>query len=72
MTNTFKVTKEDIMDKVGDQLWELFGGELIRGNVSSVIRHLSSLGYTRGQIASMTGKRYQHVRNVLTEPLKKS
>ncbi len=38
--------------------------------VSANIRFLSSLGYTRSEIAKMTGKRYQHVRNVLITPLK--
>lgn len=39
--------------------------------VSGVIRYLDSQGHKRGTIAKMTGKRYQHVRNVLTQPLKK-
>ena len=39
-------------------------------NVSQNIRFLNSLGYTRSEIAKMTGKRYQHVRNVLITPLK--
>ena len=38
---------------------------------SSKIRHLSSLGKTRSEIAKMLDIRYQHVRNVLTQPLKK-
>lgn len=40
--------------------------------VSAVIRFLDSEGLKRGEIAKVTGKRYQHVRNVLTTPLKKS
>lgn len=39
---------------------------------SSKIRQLSSLGLTRSQIASLLNIRYQHVRNVLVTPLKKS
>jgi len=39
---------------------------------SPMIRHLSSEGYDRGQIAKMMGIRYQHVRNVLITPIKKS
>jgi hypothetical protein len=39
--------------------------------VSSVIRHLNSLGLSRSEISKVTGKRYQHVRNVLVTPLKK-
>jgi hypothetical protein len=45
---------------------------------SAAIRYLSSLkgesgiGYTRSEIANALGIRYQHVRNVLTQPAKKS
>jgi uncharacterized protein with HEPN domain len=39
--------------------------------VSAVIRHLNSLGLSRSEISKVTGKRYQHVRNVLVTPLKK-
>lgn len=39
------------------------------GNVSKVIRFLSASGLTKGEIAKVTGKRYQHVRNVLITPL---
>lgn len=37
---------------------------------SNVIRFLSSQGWTRSQIASFMNIRYQHVRNVLIQPLK--
>lgn len=40
--------------------------------VSAVIRFLDAAGIKRGDIAKITGKRYQHVRNVLTQPLKKA
>lgn len=73
MTNKFEVTKDQINGtKDSVELWNLFGGELVRGNVSSVIRYLDSLKYPRAKIATMLNKRYQHVRNVLNEPLKKS
>lgn len=39
---------------------------------SAVIRHLDSLGWKRGKIASFMNIRYQHVRNVLIQPLKKT
>lgn len=48
------------------------------GSTSSQIRALHALGWTRGEIAKVlkTKKgeplRYQHVRNVLTQPLKKA
>jgi hypothetical protein len=37
---------------------------------SNVIRFLSGQGWTRSQIASFMNIRYQHVRNVLIQPLK--
>ncbi len=36
---------------------------------SSLIRYLTSKGYTRSDIANALGIRYQHVRNVQTTPL---
>ncbi len=41
-------------------------------NTSETIRGLYGLGYSRSAIAKFTGKRYQHVRNVLVTPLKKA
>ncbi len=38
--------------------------------VSNQIRKLSAVGWERGKIAVALNKRYQHVRNVLTQPLK--
>lgn len=40
--------------------------------VSGKIRFLASTGMSRGDIAKKLDKRYQHVRNVLTQPLKKT
>ena len=40
--------------------------------VSGQIRFLHAQGLKRGTIAKMLGKRYQHVRNVLIAPLKKT
>ena len=48
------------------------GGETQRGAVSKTIRALLADGYTTGVVAKMLGKRYQHVRNVAKEPLKKA
>jgi hypothetical protein len=39
---------------------------------SAKIRYLDSCGLKRGEIATTLGKRYQHVRNVLITPIKKS
>lgn len=38
---------------------------------SAQIRHLANIGWSRGQIAKGLGIRYQHVRNVLIQPLKR-
>lgn len=40
--------------------------------VSTKIRTLHSMGQKRSQIAKLLNKRYQHVRNVLITPLKKT
>ena len=39
---------------------------------SAVIRYLDSEGHSRSAIAKFLNIRYQHVRNVLTQPLKKT
>lgn len=41
------------------------------GSVSAAIRKLTAEGKKRGEVAKLLNKRYQHVRNVLTTPLKK-
>jgi predicted ArsR family transcriptional regulator len=41
------------------------------GTKSAVIRYLASQGVSRGDISRILGIRYQHVRNVLTQPLKR-
>lgn len=50
------------------------GAEFIAesGGVSKAIRILTERGFSRGEVAKMLGKRYQHVRNVLITPVKKS
>jgi len=40
------------------------------GSVSAAIRKLTSEGKSRGEIAKLLNKRYQHVRNVLITPVK--
>jgi hypothetical protein len=39
-------------------------------NTSQKIRFLDKEGLARADIARTLGKRYQHVRNVLTQPIK--
>ncbi len=52
----------------------LSAAELIAkfGSVSGAIRGLAAEGKSRGDIAKMLNKRYQHVRNVLITPVKKT
>jgi hypothetical protein len=40
------------------------------GSTSGAIRALAAEGKSRGEIAKLLGKRYQHVRNVLITPVK--
>ena len=42
------------------------------GSVSAAIRGLTAEGKSRSEVAKLLEKRYQHVRNVLITPLKKS
>ena len=65
-----KAEKEKWLKYTPETFWVEFGSEQIRGQVSRAIRHLDAIGLTRAEIAKVTGKRYQHVRNVLTEDAK--
>lgn len=49
------------------EVWNHFGGQEGRGNVSKAIRYLTAIGFDKASVAKLTGKRYQHVRNVLVE-----
>ncbi len=75
MSKTNKVAKEKIEEtieqKVEVQTLDMDAEVKKHGSVSAVIRYLDSQGHKRGTIAKMTGKRYQHVRNVLITPIKK-
>jgi hypothetical protein len=70
-------TGETAMDKRFKEL-EAMGPEKViistggkdRGNISKAIRRLHGEGFSKGQIAKLTGKRFQHIRNVLVQPLK--
>jgi hypothetical protein len=50
-----------------EQRWAMVGGESARGAVSQLIRRANAMGFSKGDIATLIGKRYQHVRNVLTQ-----
>jgi transposase-like protein len=64
MTNTTKTTTDTTYNL--DRLMEQHKTK------SAVIRYLAGQGMSRGDIARFMGIRYQHVRNVLTQPLKKA
>ncbi len=64
--NNVVVEEEVVLDFTTmnpDEIFEHFG------NISKSIRGLNKLEYSRGEIAKMLNKRYQHVRNVLITPL---
>lgn len=63
-TTTTTTTNVRLTDNV-DELMMMYKTK------SAVIRYLSSQGMSRSNIATLLGIRYQHVRNVLTQPLKK-
>ena len=63
-TNAVPSTKSKTDPKVAAELIAKFG------SVSGAIRGLTAEGKTRGEVAVLLGKRYQHVRNVLITPVK--
>jgi hypothetical protein len=72
MTNTDTNNQIDISTLTTEEVYALFGGKDNRGATSRAIRHLIDLGWKRGRIAKVLNIRYQHVRNVEKEPLKRS
>lgn len=73
MSKSKEVKSNDYTGLTSEQIFQqIAGGETQRGAVSKTIRQLHADGFTTGNIAKMLNKRYQHVRNVLTEPLKKA
>lgn len=72
MAKSIKADKRSFEGMTSEEIFNQFGGELSRGGVSKTMRGLAAEGYSTGAIAKMLGKRYQHVRNVLTQPLKKA
>lgn len=72
MTNIKKATKTEVAPKTLDQLYvyeDLYKAS--GNNKSAVIRQLTAEGFKRGPIAKFMNIRYQHVRNVQMQPLKK-
>jgi len=74
MSKSKQATKADYAGMTSAEIFVAIAGpagEMGRGAVSQTIRQLHADGYPTGTIAKILGKRYQHVRNVLTQPLKK-
>jgi len=65
MSKKNQVTETAPVDTIDDELAKFT-------TVSAKIRYLTSLEWKRGAIATKLGKRYQHVRNVQLQPLKKA
>lgn len=65
---TTPLTSEDVMSALGFGLTEDLSGFK---TVSAKIRHLTAQGKSRSEIAKVLGVRYQHVRNVQLQVLKK-
>lgn len=72
-TNTVVDTKKTSLTEFnGKSKTDWLAQANVQGQKSKVIRELSSAGMPRADIARFLDIRYQHVRNVLTQPLKKS
>lgn len=65
VAETNAVVVESIPHNYGDMIAE-------HKTKSAVVRKLSAEGFKRGTIAKFCGIRYQHVRNILVTPLKKT
>jgi len=65
MTN---VVKKSASQSQLEQVAELRARNM---NTSQIIKYLAAEGWDRADIARAMGKRYQHVRNVLTQKAKK-
>lgn len=69
-------TNQEMMTvETKDQIAKMSDVDLVakygQGKKSVTIRYLAAIGFSRSQIAKMLNIRYQHVRNTLTEPMKK-
>jgi hypothetical protein len=72
MTMYENLQKSDFTNLTTDEIYEKFGTKEKRGSTSVAIRTLLALSYTRSEVAKMLNIRYQHVRNVQLEPVKKT
>jgi len=73
-TNEVELVSEVIIDQVSDEpkVYTLESAMEEFKTTSSAIRGLAAHGMSRGAIAKLLNKRYQHVRNVLITPIKKA
>jgi hypothetical protein len=69
-TKVYTADQLPYVNKSAEEIFGMFGGEQSRGAISTAIRTLISVGFSKGETAKMLGKRYQHVRNVLIETAK--
>jgi hypothetical protein len=69
----YKVIPNHFVDGKDSGVPETGAQTVVRyGGISNAIRAMSAEGYPKGQIAKHLGKRFQHVRNVLARPLKRT
>lgn len=64
-------TKEQIVKMDTDEVYGIFGGKNKLGSTSAAIRYLLALKLTRSEVSKKLEIRYQHVRNVQLQELKK-
>ena len=69
-TKVYTAEQLPYVNKTSEEIFGMFGGEKARGAISTAIRTLISVGFSKGDTTKMLGKRYQHVRNVLIESAK--
>jgi len=74
-SKTSKVAKAEPEKKVdfkaGKSTYKVLERYAQLPNLSAVFRAMSADGWKRADIAKSTGALYQHVRNVLTQPVKR-
>jgi hypothetical protein len=64
-------TKKSFEGLNAEQIYSIFGGKDKRGVTNAAIRSLLTVGYNRSQVSKMLDIRYQHVRNVELQELKR-
>jgi hypothetical protein len=67
-----KAAPKKVPFKAGKSTYQVLEQYSQLPSISAVFRAMASDGYKRAEIAKSTGAIYQHVRNVLTAPVKKT